>query len=202
MQAPNATPTQKPKVWGIGLSRTGTLSLHAALQALGYRSLHYPLKEAMFEGDFSHLAACDAASDIPVARWFREIDEAFPGSRFVLTTRDIEQWVAGLSRHLDAKSAATRPEPWLRMRQEMYGSVHPDAASLRRTYYEHEQAVLTYFADRLDDLLVLRICDGEGWERLCPFLGVEIPETDFPHEHLVTAPRPREEHVVPIRTSA
>jgi hypothetical protein len=28
----------------------------------------------------------------------------------------------------------------------------------------------------------MNVCTGEGWERLCPFLGMEIPERDFPHE--------------------
>ena len=30
-------------------------------------------------------------------------------------------------------------------------------------------------------LLVYRV--GEGWERLCQFLEVEVPHTNFPHEN-------------------
>lgn len=32
-----------------------------------------------------------------------------------------------------------------------------------------------------DDLLVLRITEGEGWRELCPFLDQEVPEAPFPH---------------------
>lgn len=38
-----------------------------------------------------------------------------------------------------------------------------------------------YFAGRPEDLLIMDICAGDGWEKLCPFLGFEIPETPFPH---------------------
>lgn len=29
----------------------------------------------------------------------------------------------------------------------------------------------------------MNICDGDGWEILAPFLGVEIPDVRFPHLH-------------------
>ncbi|HEX8335676.1 MAG TPA: sulfotransferase [Pyrinomonadaceae bacterium] len=32
-------------------------------------------------------------------------------------------------------------------------------------------------------LLVMDITAGDGWEVLCPFLGVEIPDRPFPHEN-------------------
>jgi len=30
------------------------------------------------------------------------------------------------------------------------------------------------------ELLEMNICDGDGWELLCPFLGVPVPDIDFP----------------------
>ena len=45
---------------------------------------------------------------------------------------------------------------------------------------EHERRVRAYFADRPDDLLVIDISAGEGWEALCPFLGVPVPDKPFP----------------------
>ena len=38
-----------------------------------------------------------------------------------------------------------------------------------------------YFAGRPDDLLVMSVTEGEGWEVLCPFLGHAVPEAPFPH---------------------
>ena len=39
---------------------------------------------------------------------------------------------------------------------------------------------------RPDDLLVLDICGGRaGWEVLCPFLGVPVPNTPFPNANRI-----------------
>jgi hypothetical protein len=65
------------KVFGIGLSKTGTTSLSAALAILGYRSKHFPKDE-----DF---ARYDAFSDITVAMKFKTLDRFFPGSQFIYT---------------------------------------------------------------------------------------------------------------------
>lgn len=48
-------------------------------------------------------------------------------------------------------------------------------------YDLHVRNVRSYFQDRKDDLLELRICDGEGWEQLAPFLGMDVPSATFPH---------------------
>lgn len=47
-------------------------------------------------------------------------------------------------------------------------------------YHRHHADVRRYFADRPDDLLEMRIAEGDGWEKLCPFLGVEVPDGEFP----------------------
>lgn len=171
------------KIWGVGLSRTGTRSLHEALGLLGFRSVHNPPPEEMYDGDFSSLKRVDAALDIPIALWFRELDQAFPNSRFILTVREPEEWVESLCRHLNANPAATRPERARRMRVAVYGSVHPARDELLRVYHDHHREVTTYFADRPDDFLILNICKGQGWEVLCSFLQKNAPAQPFPHQH-------------------
>jgi hypothetical protein len=49
-----------------------------------------------------------------------------------------------------------------------------------RDYQNRNEEVRSYFADRPGDLLVLDVVGGEGWERLCPFLGLEPPAGPFP----------------------
>ena len=41
--------------------------------------------------------------------------------------------------------------------------------------------MLEYFRERPKDLLVLNVCAGEGWEKLCPFLNKERPDVPFPY---------------------
>jgi 3'(2'), 5'-bisphosphate nucleotidase len=39
---------------------------------------------------------------------------------------------------------------------------------------------MDYFKDRPQDLLVIDVTAGEGWEKLCPFLGKPTPDIPFP----------------------
>jgi Sulfotransferase domain len=51
-----------------------------------------------------------------------------------------------------------------------------------RAYDRDDADVLAQFRAREDDPLVLDVCDGEGYERLSPFLGVPAPSERFPWE--------------------
>ncbi len=80
--------------------------------------------------------------------------------------------------------------------KHLYGSSDFAAERFAAVRRSHEQAVRERFADRPDKLLVLDICSGEGWERLCPFLGVDTPTEPFPwHNSRVARPRPAGSHV-------
>jgi hypothetical protein len=48
-------------------------------------------------------------------------------------------------------------------------------------YNRHHADVRRYFADRPGDLMEMNIIEGDGWEKLCPFLGLQVPPTPFPH---------------------
>ena len=69
-------------------------------------------------------------------------------------------------------------------RVRMYGYDHGlgyREELLAEAYTRHKNQVLDYFRNRTDDLLITNIVDGEGWEKLCPFLDVPIPNLQFPH---------------------
>ena len=40
---------------------------------------------------------------------------------------------------------------------------------------------MDYFRDYPENFLVLDIAKGDGWDKLCPFLGVDVPDLKFPH---------------------
>jgi len=48
---------------------------------------------------------------------------------------------------------------------------------------KRESQTREYFKGRPDDLLILDICGGDGWEKLCNFLSLPIPSVDFPFEN-------------------
>jgi hypothetical protein len=88
-------PQSTAKVFGIGLTRTGTTSLKQALSQLGYDCLHFNKDSKIIE--WLELYAADAAVDTPVSTRFRALYYAFEDARFMYTTRDTEDWVRSVS---------------------------------------------------------------------------------------------------------
>ncbi len=168
------------KVFGIGLSRTGTTSLNAALELLGFRAMHYPDPEPMLRGDLSVAHEYDALTDLPVAVFFRPLDLLFPGSRFILTVRDEASWLGSIRKHFEAMGSALEHGPPAELRRRAYGSTLFDEDLFRRARAAHERAVREHFRGRSGDVLEMNIADGQGWEVLCPFLGMPLPEAAFP----------------------
>ena len=58
-----------------------------------------------------------------------------------------------------------------------------DKKKSKRRLEGHNKEVREYFKDRPNDLLVMNICAGDGWEKLCPFLDKNIPAGPFPYMH-------------------
>ena len=135
-------------------------------------------------GDFSRhdpLVEFDACLDIPTSVYFRELDKAYPNSRFILTVRNEDQWLASIDRlyaNLPLPSQYTQLRDMVRL--TTYGTVHFHSDRYRRIFHEHNAAVQTYFKNRPDALLVMDISSGDGWGELCPFIGVNIPSIEFP----------------------
>jgi hypothetical protein len=166
------------KIFGLGLSKTGTTSLHHALKRLGLKSVHYPHKKEIFVGDFSWMDDYDAVSDIPVAPYYPQLDKIYPGSKFILTVRAVDQWLQSMERWWNRPDRAS--EYMIRMRIAVYGVHAFHADRLRYVYEKHVNDATEYFRNRPRDLLVLDICAGEGWEQLCPFLDRSPPGGNFP----------------------
>lgn len=161
------------KVFGIGLSRTGTKSLSRALSILGYDCIHFPQSIAEIE-------AHDAACDTPVALGYRFLDLMYPGSKFILTVRNPSEWIESCKRywseHLKDQSEFHR-----KLHTGLYGAEDFTWWKFQHAFNSHIVGAFAHFWTRKDDLLAIDICRGEGREKLCPFLGKEIPCEPFPH---------------------
>ncbi len=184
----DARAAHRPLVFGIGLNKTGTRSLHDALEALGYTPLHWggpasrlAVERAEAEGAplLSHLAGYDAFSDIlALSERFDVLDEQYPHSRFILTTRRVEAWLSSRRRHVERNQVEAAAGRY----RGTFLVIDEDAWRAERA--EHHARVRAHFAGRPDALLELDIeRDGErGWDLLCPFLGVAVPDLPFPWE--------------------
>ena len=169
------------KVFCIGFHKTGTTSLARALRQLGYsvtgpNGTKDPDIGRTAEQMIYRLAEqFDAFQDNPWPMFYKELDQKFPGSKFILTLRPSEAWIRSQVRHF-----GTRETP---MRTWIYGIGCPqgnEAVYVER-FERHNREVLSYFGNRKDDLLVMDFAKGDGWQKLAPFLGKEIPDLAFPH---------------------
>lgn len=170
----------KHKVFCIGFHRTGTTSLGAALAQLGYRvcgavgvrdSLISERAETLCE---SLLPRFDAFRDNPWPVLFRWLDHRCPGSRFILTDRNPDEWIASACSRFGTESTP--------MREWIYGVGHPigNEETYVRRFQAHRRAVCEHFAHRSRDLLVMNVTGGDGWAELSSFLGVTAPDGPFP----------------------
>jgi 3'-phosphoadenosine 5'-phosphosulfate (PAPS) 3'-phosphatase len=174
-----------PKVFGIGLSKTGTSSLAHALEILGYRTKDYPGIERYVRGELSSvdlevIDAHDAVTDTPIPSFYRELDARYPNSKFILTVRERDAWLKSCRKQFTEKLAEKQNDAHKYLFLDLYGTDVFDEQKFSRGYEEFVEKALKFFENRRHDLLVIDIAAGEGWEKLCAFLGKPIPDIPFP----------------------
>lgn len=176
---------QQSKVFCIGFHKTGTSSLGRALRLLGYNVRRSELSDfktpraaqEILDFAFAQAEQYEAFRDNPWPIVYREMDRKFFDSKFILTVRPAANWINSVVRHFGAE---TTP-----MREWIYGAGCPQGNEeiyLAR-YERHNREVIDYFRERPNDLLIMDLTENEGWEKLCRFLGKEIPGAPFPHVH-------------------
>lgn len=170
--------TKKP-IFAIGLNKTGTTSLHFALTLLGYKCCHW------ISEDFSQVTAelidnkmplpFDAYTDVEsITKKYIELDKQYPNAAFILTIRDIEDWISSRSRHV----IRNRTE---NSKGANHNWVDIDIEAWKNERKKHHTEVLDYFKNRKGKLLILDICRGDEWQPLCNFLDLPIPDAAFPN---------------------
>ena len=193
------------KVIGAGFGRTGTLSMKAALEQLGYDKCHHMMEvmpsktqldawHAISQGGTPDWDAVfdgfQASVDFPSSAYWRELAAHYPDAKIILTTRSFESWYESASETIYLVSRDmprwTRIIPMARKIKEMtYGTIwdrvfdgkFEDKDATRQVFEQHEADVKAAFpADRL-----LVYHPKEGWAPLCTFLDKPVPEGEFPN---------------------
>jgi len=180
------------RIFGIGLHKTATTSLHDALKILGYDSAHWITAhwakaiwdEMKAEGRSRTLEEHYALCDLPIPLLFRELDRAYPGSKFILTARNETEWLESVRKHFSWRNPFRHQwedDPFShRVHLELYGRRQFDESVFLARYRRHNLEVAEYFKDRPADLLVMNISEGAGWYELCGFLKQPIPAVPYP----------------------
>lgn len=190
------------KVIGSGFGRTGTKSLKLALEQLGFTPCHHMIEirptpgQVDFWADIAArkpvdwhavFAGFEAAVDWPSCNYWREMAAAFPEAKVIHTTRPFEQWWKSFSKTIaESLMTETPTEDPVRLKQrfmvntiirdDVFGGRMEDKEVARAAFEKREAEVKAGVAP--GRLLVFEPTDG--WDKLCPFLGVPVPETPYP----------------------
>jgi hypothetical protein len=142
-----------------------------------------------------------SAVDWPVATYWRELAAAYPDAKLVLTVRDPQSWYDSTRRTIfqqvidppaGFRNAAFRLVATLSPNMRAYlKMVH---ATILQPVFDGRVADREYavsvFERHIEQvraeipaqrLLIYRVADG--WEPLCEFLGLPVPDMPFPHDN-------------------
>jgi hypothetical protein len=198
---------------GAGLPRTATLTQKVALEMLGAGPCYHmvnvlgeldlvPSWQRALDGDADWSEIFDgfpATVDWPGSFFYRELMDAYPDAKVLLSVRDGDSWERSmrktiwavfygdsLIRHTSAARAHVDPKwrAYMEMMEAMWdrsglipGGEQAESGSLADAMRRYNDEVReTVPSDRL---LVWQPSDG--WEPLCDFLELPVPETPFPH---------------------
>jgi tetratricopeptide (TPR) repeat protein len=199
LQKPRREIFAEAKVFGIGLSRTGTTSLAEALTLLGIDTAHWtnPLTHQLLsDADFFMFGA---STDCCVSAEFEKLYYQYPNARFVWTRRPLDAWLASFERHHDRHSWARDAEELRNVFDQnlcthmfehaaLEFGLYLNAADLPAAWREFEARVEYFFSDKPEGrLLTLDLFAGQGWPELCAFLGRPVPDAPFPRLNAMPA---------------
>lgn len=115
----------------------------------------------------------------------------YPDAKFILTVRDPDSWYKSVKNTVFQATQtkydeATLPER-MRKQREMVRLMVLDGAFADPDKFADEEKIKRMFVEHIewvkanipaDRLLIMNL--GDGWEKLCPFLGKPIPDAPYP----------------------
>jgi hypothetical protein len=195
----------RPKIFCIGLNKTGTTSFHHSLdrewikianQREGERLLNSYIEED-FEKIVDFCRGAQAFQDVPFSlpNTYKKLFEAFPNSKFILTVRDNpEQWfnshvrfaskrVGHLPTLIELKELEYCWKGWsFSYHSSVFGKAdrYDDKKSKIEVYERHISDVTEFFRDKPNKLLVLNVADNDSQTKLMEFLGLKSKFNKMP----------------------
>ena len=144
------------------------------------------------------LADYQSTTDWPCCAFYEQLMQAYPDAKVILSVRDPEKWYESVRATIYRSSTMSR-SPLLRLfilTNPMLKSVIGTSRMIRtliwqntfHNNFEDKEYAISVFNQHneevtqhvpADKLLVFNV--KEGWEPLCAFLGVDVPDTPFPH---------------------
>ena len=198
------------KLIGAGLPRTATLSQKVALEMLGFGPCYHmvdvlsdldrvrPWSDALSGNANWHeiFDGFESTVDWPGSFHYRELIETYPDAKVLLSVRSGESWARSMNETIcalhygdtmmnDLSSARARIDPHWRA----FVDLMKEMLSASGLLADGNGSGTTAFAEAMErhndevreasgDVLVWSPADG--WEPLCAFLEVPVPDVPFP----------------------
>lgn len=185
-------------VIGAGFGRTGTESMKTALEILGFGPCHHmkvilsnPEMEAYWRGVLATGDNPDwdeayegfgSGVDWPTACYWQELADHWPEAKILLTVRDSDSWYESINKSiLPVINKLTDPDSiGLKMLSKgVFDDRLGDRDYAIALYEKNIADVKAAFSP--ERLLVFSL--GAGWDPLCNFLDVPVPDEPFPRSN-------------------
>ncbi|GAA0445577.1 sulfotransferase family protein [Acrocarpospora corrugata] len=198
------------KIIGVGVGRTGTLSLKSALEVLGLgpcfhgrHVLDHPDRLALWEAASAGepvdwravFRGYRATVDWPGAAYWRELLAAFPDAKVILTVREPQGWYDSVDRTI-YPMFGSGADPRAQHAMRIVPGLDVFTAFHRRMIWngffdgrfaDRDHAIAVYQEHNAAVIRevpaerLLVIQPGDGWKPLCDFLGLPVPVESYPH---------------------
>ena len=204
------------KIIGAGYGRTGTKSLKMALEKLGYGKCYhmeelfrnpsgiahwknaYEKQKVDWEALFKNY---QSIVDFPGAIYYKEIANAFPDTKVILSVRDPEAWyqsvrstIYGFDPGSAIKLKMLFKMPFSETARNLFQVIMQSNKAIWDNYFEgkfdNKNYAIRRFHQHIEEvkkvipkqqLLIFEAKDG--WNPLCKFLGKEIPSEPYPNSN-------------------
>ena len=192
------------QVIGAGMPRTGTLSLKTALEHLGFGPCHHmtevfahpeqwPLWDRIGDGEDVEwddiFGPYRSTTDAPGVYFWRQLAARYPAARLILTERDPQRWYDSMAatifspRHRETLQGSPVGAIIAKLARRSWGgrddalrSGPPSREVMIGLFEAHNAAVRAEVPP--ERLLIYGV--AQGWEPICAFLGVPVPDMPFP----------------------
>lgn len=203
----------KTKYFCIGRNKTGTTSVKKAFEEFGFIVGEQDIAEHLHDEFFfkkkykpiiDYCKTAQVFQDVPFSHFeiLKELDKAYPNSKYILTLRDSsEQWYQSITKYHakrhglngriptyeDILKCGYRKKGFLkRLTIDAHGTTKEDPYNkeiLIAHYEKHNALIIDYFKDRPEDLLIINIADKNSFRSFIDFIGVKSSKDEFPWEN-------------------
>lgn len=172
-----------PKIFCVGLPKTGLNSLYLALRKLGYTGV---LKDPYAYLDLKEetvLKSIDKRDVVCGIYSYVDMDmllDIYPDALLINTYRDRFQWIGAMERRYSEHFITEADSKRL---NKCFGVEQYSFADMNQIWKKQSKWFQRYAIDNYGKTVQLDLFDGkdeDNWKALCDFLGKDIPEGRFP----------------------